>query len=578
MSTWPVPSLPDPRTQTFPTLTDAQINRIRPVGKVRQVQPGEILFEPNDTNVPFFVLLSGAMEIVQPTLDGERFVVAHAAHEFTGEMVMLTGARCLVRGRITEAGEVLEVTPDGLRSLVAKDAELGEIFMRAFILRRLALITNGLGNVVLLGSRYCPNTLRLREFLGRNAYPYTYIDLDSDKTSQTLLDRFHVQPAEIPVVICNAKTVLRNPSVQQLADCLGFNVAIDGSQVRDVIIVGAGPSGLAAAVYAASEGLDALVVEAESPGGQAGSSSKIENYLGFPTGVSGQELANRALAQAQKFGAKMMIGHSVVRLDCNSRPYKIVLDNGDALAARSIVISTGAQYNKPEIANLPDFEGRGIYYGATYIESQLCVGDEVAVVGGANSAGQAAIYLAQTSRKVHMLVRRDGLAETMSRYLIQRITENPNIELHYNTEIVGLGGNGHLKCVTWRNKKTGQTATHELGHVFLMTGASPRTAWLKGCVALDEKGFILTGRDILNADNGDAITTTSANAIATSNATTANPAQTWTLTRHPQIFETSLPSVFAVGDVRSGNVKRVASAVGEGAIAIYLVHRALAEH
>ena len=291
MSTWPAPSILDPRTQTFPSLTESQIGRIRPIAHLRKVTVGEILFEPNDTNVPFFVMLSGGLEIVQPGIDGELSIVKHnAAGEFTGEMAMITGARCLVRGRVSEGGEVLEVTPEGLRSLIARDAELSEIFMRAFILRRLALISKGFGNVVLLGSRYCPNTLRLREFLSRNAYPYTYVDLDTDKTSQTLLDRFEVKLAEIPVAICNTRTVLRNPTVQQLADCLGFNAAIDGSQVRDVLIVGAGPSGLAAAVYAASEGLDALVVEAESPGGQAGSSSKIENYLGFPTGVSGQEL------------------------------------------------------------------------------------------------------------------------------------------------------------------------------------------------------------------------------------------------------------------------------------------------
>jgi len=589
MSTWPAPSILDPKTQAFPTLTEAQIHRICPIGKRRKVEAGEILFEPNDTNVPFFVLLSGAMEIVQPTVEGgrdiERNIVRHTAGEFTGEMAMITGARCLVRGRITEAGEVIEVTPDGLRSLVAKDAELGEIFMRAFILRRLALISKGFGNVILLGSRHCSGTLRLREFLGRNAYPYTYIDLDTDKDSQAILDRFDVKLSEVPVVICNARTVLKNPTVQELADCLGFNVSIDGSQVRDVIIVGAGPSGLAAAVYAASEGLDALVVEAESPGGQAGSSSKIENYLGFPTGVSGMELANRAIAQAQKFGAKMMIGHGVVRLDCSKRPYEIVLDNNERLAARSVVISTGAQYNKPQIADLKQFEGSGIYYGATYIESQLCVGEDVVVVGGANSAGQAAVFLAQTAHKVHLLVRRDGLAETMSRYLIQRITENPAIELHPNTEIIAMDGdsdgapNRQLRRVTWRNKKTGETSTHDIRHVFLMTGASPRTEWLQGCVALDEKGFILTGRDIPTAHNGSSAPQVSPPEISAPEAASPHAAHlTWTLTRPPQMFETSLPSVFAVGDVRAGNVKRVASAVGEGAIAIYMVHRALAEH
>jgi thioredoxin reductase (NADPH) len=563
MSTWPAPSNLDARTQTFPTLTEAQISRIRPIGTLRKVGSAEILFEPDDTAVPFFVLLSGAMEIVQPDFTGERAIVTHGPGQFTGEMAMISGGRCLVRGRITEAGEVLEVSPEGLRSLVGKDAELSEIFMRAFILRRLALISHGYGNVVLMGSRHSANTLRLREFLTRNAHPYAYIDLDTDKDSQALLDRFDVKLSEIPVIICNVRGfVLRNPTTQKLADCLGFNANVDYDQVRDVIIVGAGPSGLAAAVYAASEGLDALVIETESPGGQAGSSSKIENYLGFPTGVSGQELASRALAQAQKFGAKMMIGHGVVRLDCNQRPYGIVLDNGNRLSARAIIISTGAQYNKPNIANLKRFEGRGVYYGATFMESQLCEGEDVAVVGGANSAGQAAVFLSQTASKVHMLVRRDGLADTMSRYLIQRIAENPAIELHCNTEIVGMEGNGQLDHVTWLDKKAGQTSTHDICHAFIMTGASPRTEWLQGCVALDSKGFILTGRD-LDATNGARIDN--------------NPAHAWALTRPPQMLETCLPAVFAVGDVRSGNVKRVASAVGEGAIAVHLLHRALAE-
>jgi thioredoxin reductase (NADPH) len=558
MSSWPAPSALDAATQAFPVLTPAQIARLRPEGKLRKVEPGEILFRPNDTEVPFFVLLSGSMEIVQPGLDVERPITTHGPGAFTGEITMISGQRCLVLGRVTESGEFLEIAPDGLRSVVARDAELGEIFMRAFILRRLALINSGLGNVIMMGSRHCANTLRLREFLGRNAYPYTYVDLDVDKTSQALLDRFEVKTGEVPVVICNGRTVLRNPSPQQLADCLGFNASIDQSQMRDLIIVGAGPSGLAAAVYAASEGLDALVVEIESPGGQAGSSSKIENYLGFPTGVSGQELSNRAIAQAQKFGAKMMVAHGVVQLKCSRRPYEVVLDNGTALAARAIVISTGAQYNKPPIANLKNFEGQGIYYGATYIESQLCENEDVIVVGGGNSAGQAAVYLSQTARKVYMLVRSGQLSDTMSRYLIQRITDNPAIELHYRTEIVGLDGDRQLQRVTWNDRTTGERSIHDIRHVFIMAGASPRTEWLQGCIALDDKGFILTGRD-LDGSTG---------MIAPS---------VWPLSRAPQMLETSLPGVFAVGDVRAGNVKRVASAVGEGAISISLVHRALAE-
>jgi thioredoxin reductase (NADPH) len=555
MASLPSLTFLDARTQAFPVLTSAQIDRIRPLGRLRNVQQGEILFEPDDTAIRFFVVLSGNMEIVQPSLDGERAIVNHGPGEFTGEMTMISGQRSLVRGRVTEAGEFLELDADTLRSLVAKDAELSEILLRAFILRRIELIKHGLGNVILMGSNHSARTLELREFLGRNGYPYTYIDLDTDRTSQELLDRFEVKLAEVPVVICNGRTVLRSPSIQQLANCLGFNRAIDQTQVRDVIIVGAGPAGLAAAVYAASEGLNTLMIETTAPGGQAGSSSKIENYLGFPTGVSGLELASRATTQAQKFGASMLIARSVVRINCSHRPYEVVLDSGETLAARVIVIATGAQYKKPHLTNLEQFEGEGVYYGATFIESQLCGNEELVVVGGANSAGQAAVFLSQTASKVHMLVRGAELSSTMSRYLIQRLTENPRIELHFNTEVVGLEGDARLERVVWRDKKTGETSTRDIRHVFIMTGASPRTEWLNGCVATDDKGFILTGRDLDTRDQ--------------------NPR--WPLSRPAQMLETSLPGVFAVGDVRAGNVKRVASAVGEGAISIYLVHRALAE-
>jgi len=555
MATPPAPSALDARTQIFPTLSPAQINRIRPLGRVRHVDRGEILFDLGQTNIPFFVVLSGSLEVVQPSIEGERPITIHTARSFTGELTMISGHRIFVRGRVLEPGEVLELSSDALRSLIAKDAELSEIFMRAFILRRLELISRGYGNLILLGSRHSAQTLRLREFLTRNGHPYTYVDLDTDKASQELLDRFNVALDEIPVTICGTGTVLRNPTIQKLADCLGFNANVDETQLRDLIIVGAGPSGLAAAVYAASEGLDALLIETESPGGQAASSSKIENYLGFPTGLSGQELASRAITQAEKFGAKMMVARNVLRLECGRRPYKVVLDDGAQLEARSIVIATGAQYNKPKIPNLARFEGQGVYYGATFMESQLCGDDDIIVVGGGNSAGQAAVYMSQTLRRVHMLVRSGQLSDTMSRYLIQRIEQNPAIEIHYRTEIVALEGDAHLERVTWRNNQTGETSTHPIRHVFIMAGASPRTEWLKGCLALDDKGFILTGRDLDGASDKPA----------------------WPLARVPQMLETSLPGVFAVGDVRSGNVKRVASAVGEGAIAIHLVHRTLAE-
>jgi thioredoxin reductase (NADPH) len=556
MATPPRPSNPNPRTDLFPVLTKDQIDRIRPRGRVRQVKAGEILFEPNQTGIPFFVLLSGKMDIVQPGLESERSIVTHLPGEFTGEMSMISGQRSLVRGRITEDGEVLQLDPESMREIVAQDAELSEILMRAFILRRVELIRQGYGNVILLGSRYSARTLELREFLSRNVHPHQYVDLDVDSESQGLLDRFHVKASEIPVVICNARTVLRNPSIQDLAGCLGMNASVDGRRLRDVIIVGGGPAGLAAAVYAASEGLRTLVIEAQAPGGQAGSSSKIENYLGFPTGVSGQELAARAATQAQKFGAEMMIATKVARLNCDQRPYKVIMENGDELNTRAIVIATGAQYNRPNVENLSKFEGKGVYYGATYIESQLCEACDVAVVGGANSAGQAAVFLSQTSAKVHMMVRREELSSTMSRYLIQRLTENPRIEIHYQTEIVALDGGTHLEQITWRDRASGETHTCPVSHLFLMTGASPHTNWLRGCLALDEKGFVLTGRD-MEGMKGEF--------------------QPWSVSRPPQMLETSLPGVFAVGDVRAGNVKRVASAVGEGAISIHMVHRALAE-
>ncbi len=552
----PLPSGFDYQAQMFPTLTSAQIDRIRPWAKLRSVQSGEILFQPGDEHVPFFVLLSGNLEIVQPSAPQQTTIVTHQPGGFAGEITTMSGQRAFVIGRVANSGEFLEVRHEDFRTLIARDAELSEVFLKAFILRRVALIQGQLGNVIILGSRHSAATLKLREFLGRNGYPYVYRDLEMDATSQEMLDHFNVTADEIPVAICNGVHVLKNPSIQRLADCLGLNANIDQTTIRDVIIVGGGPSGLAAAVYAASEGLDALLLETANPGGQAGSSSKIENYLGFPTGISGLDLTGRALTQAIKFGADIMVSRSATRLKCERRPYHVLLEDDTKLAARTVVIATGAQYNKPPISNLAKFEGLGIYYGATFMESQLCEGQDVIVVGGGNSAGQAAVFLSQNAHKVYMLVRSGQLADTMSRYLIRRIEENPNIELHFNTHIVALDGDTQLESVTWQDKQTGECSAHNIRHVFIMTGASPRTAWLEGCMALDTKGFIYTGRDL------------DSNALQ---------AAGWSLTRPPQMLETSLPGVFAVGDVRSGNVKRVASAVGEGSMAISLVHRALGE-
>jgi thioredoxin reductase (NADPH) len=543
------------RAEAFPALTAAQITRIRELGRVRKVELGEVLFEPGLTNAPFWVLLSGSLDILLPDETGsERAILTFHAGAFTGEMPMLSNRGALARGRVSQAGEFIELNSQQLHALLARDAELNEILMRAFLLRRILLLSSGYGNVILMGSRHSPATLRLRDFLTRNAHPHTYIDLDTDKGSQAMLDRFSVKVEEIPIVICNGKTVMRNPSTHELARCLGFNYSIEPTEVHEVVIVGAGPAGLAAAVYAASEGLDVLVIETKAPGGQAGSSSKIENYLGFPMGVSGQELTNRATAQAQKFGAKMMIASSVARLNCDQRPYEVRLDDGRTIPTKTIIIASGAQYNKPRIKNLANFEGLGVYYGATFLESQLCGQGEVIVIGGGNSAGQAAVFLSETAGKVHMLVRTNRLSDTMSRYLVQRIEVNPKIGLRYSTEIVALEGDTHLERVTW-DDKSGATESHPIRHIFIMAGASPRTDWLRGCLALDDKGFILTGRDL-------------------------DPRLKefgWILDRPPQMLETSLPGVFAVGDARANSVKRVASAVGEGAIAVSLVHRTLAE-
>jgi len=551
-------STPSLQARAYPVLTPAQLDRIRPYGASRTVRAGEILFEPGEVGISCFVVLSGKLEILIARLSGEHVFVTFGPGDFSGEMVLISGARSLSRGRVAEAGEFLEVSADALHSLIARDAELSDIFMRAFIQRRLVLIAGGMSSVVILGSHHSANTLRLREFLTRNGYPHTYIDLDSDTTAQELLDRFNLKIDEIPVVICSGKAaVLRNPTTQHLAECLGFAGTVDQSRIRDVAIVGAGPAGLAAAVYAASEGLDAVVIEADFPGGQAGGSSKIENYIGFPTGISGLELTGRAVVQAEKFGAQMMVGQRVVQINCDQRPYQLSLENGGILQARSIIIAAGAQYNKPNIANLKQFEGNGVYYAATFMESQLCGGDEVIVIGGANSAGQAAVFLAETAHKVYMLVRGKTLSETMSRYLTQRITKHPVIELHFESELVALEGESHLDRVTWLDRSSGEKSTREIRHVFVMAGASPHNDWLRGCVALDQQGFILTGRDL--------------------DPVLADAPQKWPLGRPPQMLETSLPAVFAVGDIRSGNVKRVASAVGEGAISIHLVHRALAE-
>jgi len=416
------------------------------------------------------------------------------------------------------------------------------------------LIASQSGDVILLGSTHSAGTLRLQQFLTRNSFPFVNLDVNTDQGVQALLERFHVSAEDVPVVLCRGEVVLKNPSNEEVAACLGMNQQIDDDRVRDLIVVGAGPSGLAAAVYAASEGLDVLVLETGTPGGQAGSSSKIENYLGFPTGISGLALAARARVQAQKFGAEIRTAYSALRLSCDQRPYGVELGLGAVVRARAIIIATGAEYRQLALENASRFFGTGIYYAATATEARRCEMKEVIVVGGGNSAGQAAVYLAGKCRHIHLLVRSKGLADTMSRYLIRRIAETSNITLRANTEIASLEGDLQLERVIWKTAPGNLPETHAIGHLFLMTGAVPATRWLQGCIALNDKGFVRTGSDLTVADlppvNGPAA---------------------WL----PQSFETNRPGIFAVGDVRCGSVKRVAAAVGEGSACVQQVHQAL---
>ncbi len=544
--------------EAFPRLTPAQIARIEPHGRHRKVEPGEAVGEAGQPVTKIFVVVSGRLDLVRPPRWVGEEVPSFSEGMFTGERSILAGGRFLARIQASTPCEVIEVARDDLLQLIQTDSELSDIFLRAFILRRLQLIDQGLGDVLLLGSNHCQGSLHIREFLTRNGHPYKFVDLDTDADSQAMLDQFQVKAGDIPVVICRGTVVLRNPTVQQVADCLGLNPSIDRTAVCDLVIVGAGPAGLGAAVYAASEGLNVVMIEGNAPGGQAGTSSRIENYLGFPLGISGQELAGRAYDQAQKFGAKILIARKVARLDCSTKPYRVQCSEatGDPLLTRAIIIASGVEYRRLAVENLSRFEGAGVYYAATRMEAQLCADEEIAVVGGANSAGQAAMFLAETAKRVHMLIRGDGLAQTMSRYLISRIEAHPAIELHTRTEIVGLEGNGHLEQIAWRTGRGGAVEKQKIRHVFTMTGAEPSTKWLAGCLALDAKGFIKTGA-ALTADD-----------LA---------AAKWPLRRPPHLLETSLPGVLAVGDVRSGSTKRVASAVGEGSIAVATVHQILAE-
>ena len=550
------PDIMERAAQMFPKLTPAQIDRISSIGHRREVRAGEMLYDVGDQNTRFFVVLAGEIEVLRLIGEREEPVTKHHAAEFTGEINMLSARRSLVRARAAGDGAVISVDRNDLRTLVQRDSELSEILMRAFILRRVALANQDTNDMVLLGSRHSGSTQRIREFLSRNGQPFTYQDVESDPSVQVLLDQFHVGVNDVPVVVCRGGHVLKNPSIELLANKAGLSADLDAAQVREVVIVGGGPAGLAAAVYGASEGLDVLVLESTAPGGQAGTSSRIENYLGFPTGISGQALSGRALTQAEKFGAEVAIGRTVARLDCDSRPYRLFLTDGQVVRTRTIVVATGAKYRKLDVPSFDRYDNAGVYYCATYLESQQCHGEEIAIVGGANSAGQAAVFLAGVAKRVNMLVRGPGLSESMSRYLIQRIEGTPNVSLRTRTQVEALEGDKGLERVRWRHVDSGERETHDIRNLFLMTGADPNTDWIAGCLQLDEKKFVKTGADLLPED-----------------LVTAH----WPLPRRPYLMESSIPGVFCVGDARAASVKRVASAVGEGSICIQLVHRALGE-
>ena len=544
------------RTEIFPALTPSQLSRITAYGVEESVPDGHVFYEPGQVGVPLFVVLAGSVEIIQLEPLAAPGVIVLGANEFTGEANLIRMGPTLVRTRARGPTRVLRIEPAQLRSLLQADSEIGDLLLRAFILRRMGLIEAGAGDAIMLGSHFSADTERLQSFLVQNAHPYRYVDVDRDPDVQALLDAFHVSVADVPVLICRGSDVLRNPTDAEAAECLGLNPSLEPATVYDVVICGAGPGGLSAAVYAASEGMQVLVVEAHSPGGQAARSSRIENYLGFPMGISGPALMSGALTQAEKFGAKVAVATAAVRVHDQGGTYRIDLSAGRSVRARAIVIATGAQYRRLDVPGLERFEGVGIYYAATELEGARVGREDAVVVGAANSAGQAATYLARSSGHVHMLVRGRGLAAHMSRYLIRRIEATPNITLRVRTRVVGLDGGDHLERVTWRDDATGEVSAHPIRHLFTMTGADPKTEWLRGMVATDEKGFVLTGADLTDEQ------------LAASH---------WSKSRRPLLFETSRPGIFAVGDVRASRIKRIASSVGEGSVCIQLVQQFLDE-
>jgi thioredoxin reductase (NADPH) len=533
------------QAQTFPELTGEQVERIKGYGSVEELPKGALLFTRGERGADFFVVLEGTIEILDAGTEGdEEVITVHGPGQFTGELDLFNSREILVSGRTGADARILRLPRPAFRRLIEAETDIAEMIVRALTLRRVGLMKYGQGGIVLIGSAHDGDTLHIQRFLTRNGYPHRMVDVEGD--AEGLLDQHKLSPADLPALVLPDRPPLKKPSIAALADVLGLTERVDPGRTFDLTVVGAGPAGLAAAVYGASEGLDTLVIEALAPGGQAGTSSKIENYLGFPTGISGQALAGRAQIQAQKFGAHLAVSRNAAAIRCDRQPYVVELEDGQTIATRGIVIATGASYRTLDVPNYEKFEGHGIHYAATWIESNLCSNEEVVVVGGGNSAGQAAMFLSRQAAHVHMLVRGEGLSATMSDYLVQRIEASAKITLHPHTEITALEGERLLGRVTWTNKETGESESKAVSNLFVMIGAVPNTAWLQGCIPLDRGGFIVTGRD----EAGMAL---------------SSP------------YATDRPGIFAVGDVRSRSTKRVASAVGEGSVVVQAVHAFLSD-
>jgi thioredoxin reductase (NADPH) len=546
---------PEPLVETpdlsgaFPRLSAEQIEALATHGNRRRTEPGEVLFREGDPGCDFFVILSGKVAIVEGYGADERVISVHGPARFLGELNLLTSQAVFVTAVVREGGEVLVVPVERLRELLAQDSALADTILRAYLLRRSLLIELGAG-VRIIGSRFLPDTRRLREFAARNRLPHRFIDLEEDKAAEALLRRLGVKPEETPVVVWREQ-VLHNPTNAELAHLLGLRQPTSPTTMRDLIIVGAGPAGLAAAVYAASEGLATVVVETTATGGQAGTSPRIDNYLGFPAGISGAELAERAVIQAEKFGARISVPADAIALEEHDGHHAVRLDDGTSVAGLAVLIATGARYRKLVVPRLEEFEGVSVYYAATPVEARTCVGGRVVVVGGGNSAGQAALFLARHATRVHLLIRGDDIHKGMSRYLVDQLQRQPRVEIRPHTEVRELVGDGALQEIVVEDNHTGERGTVKARAMFVFIGADPHVGWLGSQLGLDDHGFIHTGPGAVldGAEN-----------------------QTWPLGRAPLLLETSRPGIFAAGDVRSGSIKRVAAAVGEGSMAVRFIH------